>query len=114
MVLFNFISWFLSFVIQDAAAPSQNQYGLSIFPNIAMTQTIKGLAHSNFNLEGGATFKSISTSHNGYSVAGGLIALVLDVIFWALLGTYLDQVVPSEFGVAKPWNFCCQFKKIKK
>lgn len=33
------------------------------------------------------------------------------VIFWACVGTYLDQVVPRELGIAKPWNFLCIFKK---
>ena len=28
-------------------------------------------------------------------------------IVYIILGLYLDQVVPMEFGVAKPWNFCC-------
>jgi len=32
-------------------------------------------------------------------------------IFWTCLGLYLDQVVPSDFGVAKPWNFLCVRKK---
>ena len=39
--------------------------------------------------------------------------LVLDLVLWGLLGLYLDQVVPSQFGVAKPWNFLCKFKRNK-
>ena len=37
--------------------------------------------------------------------------MMFDVVFWGLLGMYLDQVVPSDYGVAKPWNFCCKSKK---
>ena len=39
--------------------------------------------------------------------------LVLDIVLWGLLGLYLDQVVPSQFGVAKPWNFLCKSKANK-
>jgi len=36
----------------------------------------------------------------------------IDCVAYLLLGIYLDQIVPSQFGVAKPWNFCCK-KKVK-
>ena len=39
--------------------------------------------------------------------------LTFDVIFWGLLGMYLDQVVPSQFGVAKPMFFCCQKRRTR-
>ena len=32
--------------------------------------------------------------------------MMFNVVFWALLGIYLDQVVPSQFGIAKPLCFC--------
>lgn len=37
--------------------------------------------------------------------------LILDFLFWTALGLYCDQVVPSQFGIAKPWNFCCKSGK---
>lgn len=43
----------------------------------------------------------------------GLIMMSVDCIFYLLLGIYLDQVIPSQFGVAKPWNFCCKRKPKK-
>jgi hypothetical protein len=36
-VLFNFISYYLVFIIQDIATPSSLQYGMSIVPNVCMT-----------------------------------------------------------------------------
>jgi ATP-binding cassette, subfamily A (ABC1), member 3 len=36
-VLFNFISYYLVFIIQDIATPSALQYGMSIVPNVCMT-----------------------------------------------------------------------------
>jgi hypothetical protein len=37
--------------------------------------------------------------------------LALDAILFALIGMYLDQVVPREIGLSKPWNFLCASKK---
>ena len=34
----------------------------------------------------------------------------IDLVFYIILGIYLDQIIPSQFGVAKPWNFCCKRK----
>ena len=47
----------------------------------------------------------------GYSFNDGLFMLSLDVILLALLGYYLDQVLPKEYGVAKPWHFLCTAAK---
>ena len=33
--------------------------------------------------------------------------LAFDVLFLGFLGYYLDQVLPKQYGVAKPWNFIC-------
>jgi hypothetical protein len=42
---------------------------------------------------------------------GFLAFISISTVFWTLLGFYLDQVIPSEYGVAKPWNFLCGGKK---
>ena len=49
--------------------------------------------------------------YQNYSFRGGLLMLIGDCIFWAVLGLYLDQVVPSQFGVSKKWNFCCSRRR---
>ena len=37
--------------------------------------------------------------------------MLFNVVFWAVLGMYLDQVVPSEFGIAKHPCFCLKRKQ---
>lgn len=44
----------------------------------------------------------------GFTFNSGLLMLAFDVVFLAFLGYYLDQVLPKEYGVAKPWNFLCR------
>ena len=34
--------------------------------------------------------------------------LAVFTVLFSMLGFYLDQVVPSPYGVAKPWNFLCK------
>jgi ATP-binding cassette subfamily A (ABC1) protein 3 len=50
----------------------------------------------------------MSTTYQGYSFSGGMLVLLGDGILWAIIGLYCDQIVPSEFGIAKPWNFLCK------
>jgi len=51
--------------------------------------------------------------YQNYSFRGGLLMMFGNVIFWSILGLYLDQVIPSQFGVSKSWNFCCKSSKKK-
>lgn len=38
---------------------------------------------------------------------------MVDCIFGIFLGLYLDQVVPSQYGSVKKWDFLCQKCKKK-
>jgi hypothetical protein len=65
----------------------------------------------NQNTADGLRWSTLNITYQNYSFLGGLLMMIFDVVFWGLLGMYLDQVVPSDFGVAKPWNFLCKSKK---
>lgn len=65
----------------------------------------------NYNTREGLKPETASADYEGYSFNGGIGMLCFNVVFWILLGFYLDQVVPSEYGVAKPWNFLCGGQK---
>lgn len=38
------------------------------------------------------------------------LAMLLDIFLFVLLGSYLDQVLPSEFGIRKHPLFCLRKK----
>jgi len=59
-------------------------------------------------------FDNAHYSFDTYSVQGALLMLFFMSIFYTALGLYFDQVVPMEFGVAKPWNFLCSKSKRQK
>jgi len=74
---------------------------------------IKQVFFFNYQTAEGLNFSSANTPYLGYSFSGGMWMLLLDIVIYTILGLYLDQVVPSQFGVAKPWNFCCK-KSVKR
>lgn len=52
--------------------------------------------------------------YENYSFTTGMLFLAMNAVIYTLIGIYLDQVLPSEYGVPKPWNFCCKCKKNKR
>jgi len=109
--LLHIISYYLCFTINDPSVPASTQYAMSILPNVCMNQLTKQIFFYNFQTEVGLNFSTGSVVYQNYSFRGGMLMLLFDCIFWGLLGLYLDQVVPSQFGIAKPWNFLCKSKK---
>ena len=72
-----------------------------------MNQCVKLIFFYNLNTANGLTLAEMSNVYQGYSFRGGILMLLLDLVVWVSAGLYFDQVIPSQFGVAKPWNFCC-------
>lgn len=69
----------------------------------------------------GLTFDKLDESVTNYTFRFGLLALVVDLIIFSLLGLYLEKILPKEFGERQqPWficnpNYwsCCSKKKPK-
>jgi hypothetical protein len=106
--LFHIISYYMVFIIADPSTPTVVQYCFSILPNVCMAQMVKQIFFYNLNTASGLTWSTMSIYYQNYCFRDGLLIMVGDVVFWGVLGIYLDQVIPSDFGVSKPWNFCCK------
>lgn len=102
-----FITYELRAIVNKPSASPGAQYLASIFPNICVARICKMLFFFNYNTRDGLSVATGTADYEGYSFNGGIGMLVFNLIFWTLLGFYLDQVVPSDYGVAKPWNFLC-------
>lgn len=78
-----------------------------------MDVLIKNLCFFNYYTANGLTLgsKDASFNYENYSFTAGMLWLAFDAVFYILLGIYLDQVIPSDYGVPKPWNFCFKCKK---
>lgn len=82
---------------------------MSIFPNVGMTFGIYNLYHFETDSTG-LSFSNVSIWYNNITFNAALFTLIFDTIFYLLLGLYLDQIVPSQYGVAKKWYFLCTRK----
>ena len=104
--LLHVILYFIVFAIKDPEIQSGVKIGLSIFPNVGMSFAIYSLYH--FETDSvGLNFENTSIWYNNMTYNAAILSLIFDTVFYLLLGLYLDQVVPSQYGVAKKWNFLC-------
>lgn len=110
--LFHLITFYSSQLLATSTN-SALKYSMSLLPNVCLNQMMQIIIFYNFNTTEGLTFSSAGNDYDGFSFKGGLAMLLVDIIIWAFIGTYLDQVIPSEYGIAKPWNFMCIRKKAR-
>lgn len=66
------------------------QYLASVFPNICLARISKMLFFFNYNTREGLKVETASADFEGYSFNGGIGMLCFNVVFWILLGFYLD------------------------
>ena len=76
----------------------------SLLAPVAFGLNLDVLATTESNGVGITATNLYSTYHN-YNFGQGLFMLVVDFVLYTVLAWYLDQVVPSEFGVRRPWYF---------
>ena len=53
------------------------------------------------------TWPNTSHEYMNYTFNEGLIMLAVDFVLFSILGLYLDNVLPREFGKRHPVFFCC-------
>ncbi|KAJ3027215.1 ATP-binding cassette sub- A member 5, partial [Rhizophlyctis rosea] len=82
----------LSPLIHGLLAIFLSPMGMSLAMSRATTLEIKST---------GLQFSNLVSS----GVIYPFIGILLSIVFYSFLGWYLDQVVPSEYGVKKPWWF---------
>ena len=54
----------------------------------------------------GINFHNINDVYNNYKFSSSLIMMAISFGVLTLLGLYLDNVLPSTYGVRKPIYFC--------
>ena len=106
--------------VRDADAPELTNTLLSILPQVVAFK----MSFVFGEYEGqkiGLTFDKINEKVANYTFSFGLLALVFDLVFFSMLGLYLEKVLPKEFGERQPLWFlcksnywsCCRAKKPK-
>lgn len=115
VLLFQIITFSLGQTFTNAIPDPHVINALSFLPNVALTQIVKQLIFYNFQTGDGLRLSGNSGYvYENYSFQTGMLFLAANAVIYSLIGIYLDQVLPSDYGVPKPWNFCCKCKKSKR
>ncbi|XP_055535484.1 phospholipid-transporting ATPase ABCA3-like [Wyeomyia smithii] len=81
--------------------------GLGLFSNTAMSFGILSAMRMEA-IQLGVQWSSLftpATIDDGSSVGLMMIMMLVDAVIYLAIALYIEQVMPGEFGVAKPWNF---------
>ncbi|KAF0717928.1 Aste57867_2007 [Aphanomyces stellatus] len=97
-----FIMYFISSAVSSAA--EGGKMAVSILSPCAFAFCIQTLA----NVEGvstGITAANANSLYGNFRFQGGLGMLIFDFVLYTLLGLYLQQVLPQEYGTPRKWYF---------
>ncbi|XP_001662813.2 ATP-binding cassette sub-family A member 3 [Aedes aegypti] len=84
-----------------------SKVGLSLFFNSGMSFAMMSTLRMEAN-QVGLRWSSLftpATVDDGFSVGTAIIMLLVDALIYLAIALYVEQVMPGQFGVAKPWNF---------
>ena len=105
-LLIYFVMFFLSMACMDEAAKKILKIIMSIFPPVCIMLGIVllGKFESHFR-----TFHlgDYTKTYTNYSIFIMNLMQLIDFFFFLFLGFYLQNVLPHEFGIKKPWYFLC-------
>lgn len=97
-------SFFDNLVNQPGNTYSEKTLGSIISP-VAITRIIFVLSVAE---QGGSglTWSNFKQPYQNYVVRDGMIVMVLSGFAFGCIGLYFDNIIQSQYGSAKAWNFC--------
>ena len=105
-LLIYFASYFLSMVCMNEGAAKALKIVMSILPPVCVELGIVllGKFESHF-----IKFhpQDYTKTYTNYSIFIMNLMQFIDFFLYLFLGYYLQNVLPHEFGIKKPWNFIC-------
>ena len=103
-LLVYFVMYFLSIACMNENASSVLKYILSLFPPVCIELGIIlfGKFESNFKQ---FYVNDYIRTYTNYCILIMNIMQLIDFFLYLFLGYYLQNVLPHEFGIRKPWNF---------
>ena len=105
-ILLYFIMFFTSMLVVSDDASYSMKVLLSFFPPVTIDLGIilLGKFESHFRK---FYVKDVAYVFTNYSILIMFIMLIIDLLIYLFLGYYLQNVLPQDFGVRKPWYFIC-------
>ena len=115
-ILVYFTMFFLCLLVADESSKYSLKIGLSVFPPITIYNAITLLAKFESHFRP-FHHSDIFEKYTNYRIILMIAILTADIILYLFLGYYLQNVLPHDFGIRKPWYFifkkicCCKNKK---
>lgn len=97
-----------SFINAAVSDPTVNE-GAKNFASLLTTVAVSRGANNLglFETSGvGLQNNNIMTLYQNYAIGKGLIVMTISLFLFMFAGLYLDNVLPSAYGLRKPWYYC--------
>ena len=101
-----FIMYCISLACMFEKASMYLKIILSIFPAVSLNTGILLLSKFEYHFRYFHN-RDFLINHYNYSIGIMYLMFTIDFCFYLLLGYYLHNVLPHEFGIRKPWYFLC-------
>ena len=109
-IILYWLSSFLAVVVREPEVNSGLKYILSfLFPTTGLALVTKPIA-SFESSSTGVNFSNWAVKYNNYTIVGFIFIMLASGLFYYLLGWYLDNVLPHDWGVRKSVCFCVSRK----
>ena len=105
-LLIYFVMFFISMACMEEDAKKTLKIVLSIFPPVCLELGIVllGKFESHFK---DLKIKDYATTYTNYSILIMNIMQIVDFFLYLFLGYYLQNVLPHDFGIKRPFYFLC-------
>ena len=99
-----FASMLIQNLIDDESTGESAKNAAGLFPTLAW-----GLGMINYvefeSGQSGVSFSNATTFAKNYRFSNALIMLTVDIFLYGIIGLYLDNVIPNQNGVSKPFYY---------
>ena len=100
-------TFFPYFAVNNAEKAASGKIAASILSPVAFGIGLQVVSDVEANGVG-LTMENINTTVDNVTFGQTLLMLAIDTVLYLALAWYFDNVIPQEFGVARPWYFLCQ------
>ena len=105
-VIIYFIMYCVSLACMLDKTPFKIKAILSIFPAVGLNLGLLQLSKFCYKFKPFYT-RDLFIYHTNYSLFFMFISFIFDFFFYLFLGYYLQNVLPHDFGIRRPWYFLC-------
>ena len=105
-VIIYFIMYCVSLACMLDKTPFKIKAILSIFPAVGLNLGLLQLSKFCYKFKHFYT-RDLFIYHTNYSLFFMFMSFIFDFFFYLFLGYYLQNVLPHDFGIRRPWYFLC-------